>query len=128
MIKNRTWIIIIVFFSLICSIACVLTFMEKNTGIIANIYKDGDCIYSIDLSSVDKEYEITISDGTGKNIILIKNRDICIKEADCPDGICVNMGWLSNSAGPIVCLPHRLVIKLEKNFVNTSDYIDSVTQ
>lgn len=35
-------------------------------------------------------------------------------EADCPDQVCVHAGWLTDSAAPIVCLPHRLVIRLEQ--------------
>ena len=36
---------------------------------------------------------------------------IRVSEADCPDKICVGMGWLTDGAAPIVCLPHRLMIR-----------------
>ena len=38
---------------------------------------------------------------------------IRVSEADCPDKICVGMGWLTDGAFPIVCLPHRLMIRLK---------------
>mgnify|MGYP002626217334 CR=1 FL=1 len=31
----------------------------------------------------------------------------------CPDQICVSQGWLSDQAAPIVCMPHRLIIRLK---------------
>ena len=36
------------------------------------------------------------------------------KEADCPDQICVSRGLIQKSGQSIVCLPHRLVIRLEQ--------------
>ena len=37
---------------------------------------------------------------------------IRIAEADCPDQVCVNQGWISNGTVPIICLPHRLMIEI----------------
>ena len=37
---------------------------------------------------------------------------IRVCEADCPDQVCVNQGWISSEAVPIVCLPHKLMIEI----------------
>ena len=49
----------------------------------------------------------------GKNIIEIKNGRIHMQKADCPDHICMNIGWLSDV--PIVCMPNKLVIEFINN-------------
>jgi len=46
------------------------------------------------------------------NVIEIVNGKIRILEADCPDQLCVRNGWISIATQQIVCLPHRLVIKI----------------
>ena len=53
---------------------------------------------------------------------------IAVVAADCPDRICVREGWLSDSASPIVCLPHRLVIRIEKNAADSGPAPDAVSR
>ena len=50
----------------------------------------------------------------GTNRIVVEPGRICVSEANCPDGICISQGWLSDQDVPIVCLPHRLIIKIKK--------------
>ena len=54
----------------------------------------------------------------------IKDRQIRVKDADCPDKTCVGMGWLSSSSMPIVCLPHKLVIQ----FTDDTGDVDALTR
>lgn len=79
----------------------------------ALVYQDGVCIRSIDLSQVDEPYSFTVEWEDGYNIIEVERGRIRVSEADCPDQICVRRGWLPDSAAPIACLPHRLVIQME---------------
>ncbi|MGM9522501.1 MAG: NusG domain II-containing protein [Oscillospiraceae bacterium] len=127
MVKTRTWIIIIAAFLLICAALTLWLGSRTAPGVIANIYQDGVCIRSIDLSLVTEAYSFTIESERGSNTVLVEPGRICISEADCPDLICVEDGWLEDSAAPIVCLPHRLVIKLEET-AKASDGIDSVSK
>lgn len=95
-------------------------------GMVANIYQDGVCIRSVDLSQVTEHETYTVESSLGTNLIQIEPGKICVLEADCPDQVCVRSGWLADSAAPIVCLPHRLVIRLEK--AAASEQIDTVSQ
>lgn len=90
---------------------------------------DGKCIYSVNLSTVKNPYENTIyqPDG-GYNTVLIEPGRICIKDADCADKVCVDTGFISNTSFPIVCLPHRLVIRIESIGKEPSGTFDSVTK
>lgn len=78
------------------------------------ITQDGKTLYTFDLATFDDEQtqqiRIENPDG-GYNIVEIdEGNTIRISEADCPDKTCVKTGELSDGV-PIVCLPHKLVIK-----------------
>ncbi|MCD8358785.1 MAG: NusG domain II-containing protein [Oscillospiraceae bacterium] len=113
MLKTRTWVIILAAV-LICAVGLSFwTLGRKADGTVANVYQDGVCIRSIDLSRVTESERIVIEGAGGTNTILVEPGRICIEAADCPDQVCVNTGWISDSAAPIVCLPHRLVVRIE---------------
>ena len=78
----------------------------------ARITRDGILLEEIDLSRVDEPYSIALEDGSGLNTVLVEPGRIRISEADCPDQVCVSQGWISGGAVPIVCLPHRLMVKI----------------
>lgn len=123
MIKTRTWIIVISLLLIICTVFSIFLFTKKTDGTVANIYQNGVCIYSIDLSESFEPYELTVKDSSGENTIRVEEGRICIIKADCPDNICVNDGWLSDNEKPIVCLPHRLVIKISKEKEAAADSV-----
>lgn len=114
-IKTSTWIIVITAILLVCLGLSIFIFNSKTDGTIANVYVDGECVYSVDLQTVTDKYDKTIVyEQGGENVLTIENGKICVSSADCPDGVCIRSGWISDSLAPIVCLPHRLVIKVEK--------------
>lgn len=90
----------------------------KNTGggDVANIYQNGLLIRSVDLSQVTESYSFTVTDNDGhENLITVEPGRIRVTSANCPDQICVNSGWLDSGVEPIVCLPAKLVIRLEES-------------
>lgn len=113
-VKNtKFWIIL--FLAVLCvSLAAAVLMGTFSSGTVANVYKNGECIYSIDLSAVYEGYEFAVSDGGGENVISVENGRICVSAASCPDKTCVHQGWISSSAVPVVCLPNGLVIQIEK--------------
>ncbi|MBO6116464.1 MAG: NusG domain II-containing protein [Ruminococcus sp.] len=105
-------IAIVLFFSGIIA-AIILRRPPESTWV--EIVQDGKVLYTIDLAEYDDETTQTIridsADG-GYNIIEISEGNaIRISEADCPDKTCVKTGYLRSENIPIVCLPHKLVIK-----------------
>ncbi len=82
--------------------------MEDGERVV--VYQDSEEMTSYDLNS-DGEYEINTDAGT--NVLVIEDGKAYIKEADCPDGLCIKMGKISKSGENIVCLPHKLVIQIE---------------
>ena len=85
------------------------SFAEKTNTV--EIIQDGNIIYTLDLNK-SKDELIQVEFQGHKNIIQIKDKQISIIEADCPDKTCT----------PIVCLPNRLVIQ----YVNDDKEIDAM--
>ena len=97
---------------------CALIFLGGIGGMIWNltrshgrqveILQDGKTLYTLDLAQAEDQ-TFTVTYGGRTNEIEIRDHQIRVKAADCPDQICVHMDWLE--AAPIVCLPNRLSIQ-----------------
>ena len=59
----------------------------------------------------DTEVLIETPDG-GTNVLRIVGGTAMVIEANCPDGICTRHNAVSLSSQTIVCLPHKLVIRV----------------
>lgn len=129
MIKTRYWVIVIAAVLVISVIAVLLMRLDGGRAdMTAEIYLDSECIKTIDLSEVEAPYSFTVEGEYGKNVISVEPGKIRVSDADCPDLVCVNQGWQSTAAAPIVCLPHRLVIKLIPKSPDNADDVDGVIQ
>lgn len=125
-LKTRTWILLFAVLLAASGALTAILLLRAPTGTIANVYRDGECIWSVDLSKVEEPFEITFSDERGSNTLRVERGRICVIDADCPDHVCERTGWLGDgNAAPIVCLPHRLVIRIEKN-AKSADGVDAV--
>lgn len=49
----------------------------------------------------------------GSNILVVEDGCAWIREANCPDQICVLLGKISQSGQLIVCLPNMLIVSIE---------------
>ena len=115
MIKTRVWIIILAALAAVLILLSILFLTSRTDGTTAQIILDGEVIREIDLSRVDESYSFVVDDGSGgTNRVVVEPGRICVSEANCPDGICISQGWLSDQDVPIVCLPHRLIIKIKE--------------
>ncbi len=94
------------------SAALLLLQNRKTDAPMARITRDGALLEEIDLERVGKSYSFTLEDGSGRNTVQVEKGRICISEADCPDQICVNQGWISDGTVPIVCLPHKFMVEI----------------
>ena len=68
------------------------------------VKKNGQRISKHSLSE-DNEY---ILNG-GSNILVVKNGKAYMKEANCPDKLCIHQSKISRTGERIVCLPNRLM-------------------
>jgi len=110
--SNKVWIIILGVVLIISAATAFL--LRQGPANMARITLDGELIEIIDLSAVSEPYTITVECEAGTNVISVEKGRIRVSEASCPDGACVRQGWISGGATPIVCLPHKLIIELER--------------
>ena len=61
--------------------------------------------------SLAKDQVISIGD---TNVCEIKNGEVKMIEADCPDHLCLKQRAVDSTGGTIVCLPNKVVIEGEK--------------
>ena len=106
-------------------LCAVVLLMPKEEGQIARITQDGQVVAEIDLSELTGPYTFPVDgeDHQWNGIVAEKGR-IRVLEASCPDQVCVNQGWISDSTLPIVCLPNKLVIEI----VGGESELDAVTK
>lgn len=104
-------IILILFF---CVIAVIMSFIlynrEDHDDIMLKISVDGNIAVTYEFNkedTIDKTFPL----GTG-NVVVLKDGQVYMESADCPDGLCMKQGKISLSGQSIVCLPHKVVVKL----------------
>ena len=82
---------------------------EKPVGIWVGIVHRGKVVQWFD-SGIDGEYVVKGNVG-GEVHVEVKDKKWHVREADCPNQLCVKMGWADeNSIIPITCLPNDVFI------------------
>lgn len=119
---KKKWPFILVGVLLLAGILGGILVLQKPDTSTVEIVQDGKVLYQLDLAhtetqTIEVEYDGRI------NTIEIKDHQIRMLEAECPDNTCVHMGWL-DSAAPIVCLPNHLVIQ----FSDTNESFDIMAE
>ncbi|MFV3012441.1 NusG domain II-containing protein [Clostridium botulinum] len=94
-------------------------FFVKSENAVAVIKQNGKIIEKIDLSKVKEKRQFRIDyndkEHKGYNTIEIDKGSIRFIDADCPDKVCVKSGVLKKPGETAACLPHKLMITIEKN-------------
>lgn len=113
-LSNRFWLILLTVVVSGSALAAWLLFSRVSTGSTAVIYLDGEQVNRIDLSAVTESYTLTYTGKSGiTDVVEVAPGKIRVKEATCPDQVCVHQGWIKNGVAPLVCLPNALVIQIE---------------
>ena len=94
---------------------------EKKT---VNIYIEGKLFKSVDIDTYE---EVKIDTEYGKNLVIIDRGKVRMKEASCPDKVCVHMGWISKTIQNIVCLPAKVHVEIAGKD-DDKDGIDAVSK
>lgn len=93
------------------SVIAIILGMKKSDSTCVEVVQNNRIICRFDLSQEEnRTFRVESPDG-GWNDIKIENGEISIIDADCPDKTCVNTRVLRSESIPIVCLPHKLVIR-----------------
>jgi len=109
--KDISLIIIVLIISLI---GFLFLKVNKKEGNVANVYYENKVILSIDLNDkTERTYEVEGYNG----IVSIKtlNGKVKVLEENSPKHLCSKQGFISNAYESIICLPNKIIIKIEDN-------------
>ncbi len=109
--KRKNDLLLLGLLLLVGLVLAIFVFAGRKTGGLVVVTVDGKEVYS-HLLNEDTTETISGVDG-GYNTITIKDGKVAVTEADCPDGLCMNTGFISTSDQSIICLPHKLVVSIE---------------
>ncbi len=112
MSRNAKIILILLLAAAVLSAGVLLLQQKQTASPVARITRDGELLREIPLDEVEESYSFVVEDEEGSNTILVEPGRIRVSEADCPDQVCVNQGFISDGTVPVVCLPHKLMIEI----------------
>lgn len=87
--------------------ALALFLLHPGQAARAEIWKDGELVTTVDLRSLTEPMQIPVGEG---NVVLAEPGRVRMLSADCPDRLCVHMGWSDSPSKPIVCLPNGVTV------------------
>mgnify|MGYP002852732780 CR=1 FL=1 len=118
-------VILILCLIIIGAVLAASFFAIKGMGSYAVITVDGEIVARYSLNK-DRTEVISLENGESNTIVICDN-SVCVSEATCPDGLCVNMGAISREGQTIVCLPHKLVVSIESRSADDNLEFDGVS-
>lgn len=85
--------------------------LRPSESRVVEVLQDNTVLYRINLDTAG-DTKLTVSyPGGSSNTIAVREGQIWVESAECPDRICVKMGKLRSGSLPIVCLPNHLTIR-----------------
>ncbi len=73
--------------------------------------------------ALSEDRTVRIEGEGGYNLLVIQGGEAWLSEADCPTQLCVKTGKIRFAGQSIVCLPHRLAVRI----VGGASALDAVT-
>lgn len=104
--------ILLLFIGLPLVLKTTATPHSAKEGLVLEIVSSGRVIERERLEDAREPRELRLREGGGSNVLLIKDGRVRMASADCPGGDCLRTRPLSRAGGSIVCLPHRLIVRL----------------
>ncbi len=87
------------------------TFKSQGKTVIVRVSGEETASYSLDK---DRTETINGANG-GTNLLVIEDGTVCLKEASCPDKLCVNQGKISKRGESIICLPNEVIVEISSD-------------
>lgn len=104
--KTKLWIGLLSGVLAVC-LGLSLWLLQPGEAAAVEVWSEGRLLYSLPLS---EDRSVTVETAKGTNVVTVKNGQVAVTEASCPDKYCMDRGFCSGG-GQIVCLPNRLVLK-----------------
>jgi hypothetical protein len=89
----------------------------------ATITSKGKVVRTITLPPAGGKQTMQVSGRAGPATVEVEGGKIRMREANCPEQICVKQGWIQEPGASIVCLPGEIIIHLDGQ-----ETVDAVTR
>lgn len=116
-------IVLLILLIVVGVISTVFVMQSRSTGDTVIIESNGNLYGKY---SLYEDREITVKSGNKRqniNVVIIDNNEVVVKESSCKNQVCVRHGAISRKGESIICLPNRLVVRIE----GEGDGYDSIT-
>lgn len=90
-------------------ILCGLWLLLRQDGGTVVVEQDGRETARYALS---EDRTVRIEGEGGYNLLVIEGGEVWLSEADCPNQLCVKTGRIRYAGQSIVCLPHKLAVRI----------------
>ena len=90
-------------------ILCGLWLLLRQTGASVIVEQNGK---ETARYALGEDRTVKIEGEGGYNLLVIENGEAWLSEADCPNLLCVKTGKIRYAGQSIVCLPHRLAVRI----------------
>lgn len=90
----------------VIGIVCSMSFPSAATVLI----KTPEAVYRY---PIDRDRTVKVKGKLGEYLIEIRNGKVRAMEANCPERICIERGWIYRSGDSIICFPNQIIIRLE---------------
>ncbi len=119
--KGDILLVAVLFFLSAASVAGVRALLGGGKHVVVEV--DGSHVLELSLAeNVTK----TIKGPLGETIIATENGKARVTESACPHHYCVRMGKISHRGEVIICVPNRVIVKIQGG--REEDSYDGVTQ
>lgn len=108
--NHKADIILLAALVLVGTVLACLLLLTRQKGAYAEVRVSGQSIQRFSLRD-SVCYEIRGADGDG-NLLIVEDGEAWIEEADCPDGLCCQMGRIHSVGQSVVCLPNEVVVEI----------------
>ena len=90
-------------------VCCCLWFLLRQDGGTVIVEQNGQETARYALS---EDRTVRIEGEGGYNLLVIEGGEVYLSEADCPTQLCMKTGKIRYAGQSIVCLPHRLAVRI----------------
>jgi hypothetical protein len=73
----------------------------------------GEVVQVIPLAEIQAGQQVPIQGPLGDSTLEMGENKVRLIHSPCPDLICVHMGWISKPGEMIICIPNRVVVRIE---------------
>ena len=109
-IRKNDIIFIVILVVLVGGVAMFFSLRPQNAGAQVVVTVDGE---EYGRYSLNEDTEVPIElEGVTTNLLIIKDGEADMTEADCPDKLCVHQKAISKNHETIVCLPNKVVVEI----------------